>query len=349
MTVTVPPLSVHGLEGHAAVAERKSAPPLSTSTLPAAARTSAVGPRSAPRPGQTRFAQVTFAYRPVGTTDWQQARHRRQRAVPRSSTTSPACAKGTLVEYRAVAQGLPRATCRRPRRTAWSGTPTPAGGGGGGAGPVTQPANVSVPGSHNTEMGCPGDWQPDCDQAQLALDPKDKIWKGTVHLSRPANYAYKAAINKTWDENYGAGGVPNGANISYTAPGGTGHVLLRPRHALRHLDAPRARSSRRPAASRPSSAAGGDWDPACMRPWLQDPDGDGIYTWSGTKIPAGNYEFKVAHGLGWDENYGAGGTAERRQHPVHRADGRTVADLQLRPRDTRRHDDAVRSRVRRPT
>ncbi len=44
-----------------------------------------------------------------------------------------------------------------------------------------------------------------------------------------------------------------------------------------------------------------------MRSWLQDPDGDGTYTFTTDQIPAGNYEFKVAHGLGWDENYGAGG------------------------------------------
>ena len=49
-----------------------------------------------------------------------------------------------------------------------------------------------------------------------------------------------------------------------------------------------------------------------MRPWLQDPDGDGTYTWSSDQIPAGTYEFKVAHGLTWDENYGDGGQQRRR-------------------------------------
>ena len=44
-----------------------------------------------------------------------------------------------------------------------------------------------------------------------------------------------------------------------------------------------------------------------MRPWLQDPDGDGTYTWSTDQIPAGSYEFKVAHGLSWDESYGDNG------------------------------------------
>ncbi len=76
---------------------------------------------------------------------------------------------------------------------------------------------MSVPGSHNSEMGCAADWDPACDQAQLALDPDDKIWKGAYTLP-PAGYAYKAAIDKAWDENYGAGGVSNGANIAYTAP-----------------------------------------------------------------------------------------------------------------------------------
>ena len=60
-------------------------------------------------------------------------------------------------------------------------------------------------------MGCPGDWQPDCAQAQLALDPNDDIWKGTFDAIPAGDYEYKAAINKSWDENYGAGGVKGGA------------------------------------------------------------------------------------------------------------------------------------------
>ena len=43
----------------------------------------------------------------------------------------------------------------------------------------------------------------------MSLDADDQVWKRTVAL--PAgDYAYKAAINGTWDENYGAGGVPGG-------------------------------------------------------------------------------------------------------------------------------------------
>ena len=48
------------------------------------------------------------------------------------------------------------------------------------AGELPQPASVTVAGSLNSEMGCPGDWQPDCRAAYLTLDPADKIWRLTA-------------------------------------------------------------------------------------------------------------------------------------------------------------------------
>ena len=51
----------------------------------------------------------------------------------------------------------------------------------------------------------------------------------------------------------------------------------------------------------------GDWDPSCLRSWLEDPDGDGTYTFETTALPAGSYETKVAINESWDENYGQGG------------------------------------------
>ncbi len=189
------------------------------------------------------------------------------------------------------------------------GEPTTAGssGSGGGVGPVTQPDNVSVPGSHNSEMGCPGDWQPDCAQAQLALDPKDDIWKGRSDSIPAGDYEYKAAINKSWDENYGVGGVKGAGNIPYTAPGGK-PVNFYYDHRTHWVTS----DAQGPIITAPGSfqsklGCPGDWAPDCMRSWLQDPDGDGTYTFTTDQIPAGSYEFKVAHGLGWDENYGAGG------------------------------------------
>ena len=49
-----------------------------------------------------------------------------------------------------------------------------------------------------------------------------------------------------------------------------------------------------------------DWDPTCMRPWLQDKDGDGLYAIITTKIPAGTWEFKVAENLSATSSFPAG-------------------------------------------
>ncbi|NTV40398.1 MAG: alpha-amylase, partial [Demequinaceae bacterium] len=86
-------------------------------------------------------------------------------------------------------------------------------------GAAAQPDEVALPGTVNTAMGCGEDWAPWCDQAQMTLDPAAATWSITVDL--PAgDYEFKVAIDRAWDLNYGAGGVPNGPNIklSLTAP-----------------------------------------------------------------------------------------------------------------------------------
>ncbi len=120
-------------------------------------------------------------------------------------------------------------------------------------------------------------------------------------------YSYKVAINKTWDENYGAGGVPNGANIDLTSDGTTPITFYYDHRT--HFVTSTAQGPIVVAAGSFQSEMGcaADWDPACMRSWLQDPDGDGTYTLSTTQIPPGTYDMKVALDRTWDVNYGAGG------------------------------------------
>ena len=78
---------------------------------------------------------------------------------------------------------------------------------------------VTLVGSLQSELGCPGDWQPECTATELAPIGGGR-YQGTFAL--PAgSYEYKVAINRSWNENYGAGGAPGGANIPLTVPGGT--------------------------------------------------------------------------------------------------------------------------------
>ncbi|WP_238152763.1 pullulanase-type alpha-1,6-glucosidase [Kribbella speibonae] len=300
VAVSQAPLSVTVYQAQTKVPPRAKAPSVYVSSPEAGATVGGRAEIAAAVPANTPVT-VTFGYRPVGTTAWQRL-GADDNAPYRVFHDVSGLAKGTLLEYRAV---LRDASGNYSVSGSYGvvGDAAAPGGGGGGTGPVVQPANVSVPGDHNSEMGCPADWSPDCDQAQLTLDAKDKVWKGTF-TGLAGEHAYKAAINKTWDENYGAGGVANGANISYTGP--SGPVTFYYEHGRHYVTS----SAQGPIITAPGSfqtALGcpTDWDPSCMRPWLTDEDGDGTYTWSTSELKAGNYEAKVAHNLSWDESYPA--------------------------------------------
>ncbi|WP_299519648.1 pullulanase-type alpha-1,6-glucosidase [uncultured Serinicoccus sp.] len=308
LTVDVAPLSVEVYRAESPLRPRREAPVV---TLRSPSAGEVVGGRAeiAAAVPENVFAQVTFAYRPVGVADWT-VLGTDDHAPYRVFHDVSGMPNGTLLEYRAVLQDH-SGNVSGSSGYGIVGDPGSGGGGGGGVdpiGPVEQPGAVGVPGNHNSAMGCPGDWQPDCDQAQLSLDAADSVWKRTYDAGTiPAgDYEYKAAIDRSWDENYGAGGAPGGANIAYEADGGP--VTFYYEHARHYVTS----DAEGPIITAPGSMQSelgcpGDWDPSCMAPWLIDPDGDGTYTYATTAIPAGTYELKVAHGLSWDENYGEGG------------------------------------------
>ena len=82
------------------------------------------------------------------------------------------------------------------------------------------PGVVALVGSLQSELGCPGDWQPECVQTRLQpVAGSPGVFRGTFDVPAGA-FEYKVALNNSWDENYGAGGSPGGANIALDAPGG---------------------------------------------------------------------------------------------------------------------------------
>ncbi len=303
--VTVPPLSAVVYRADKVLAERESAPAVHLQSPSAGG---AVGGRAFIEAGvpDGGFNEVSFGWRHAGAREWtplgtdDNAPYR----VVHDVRDLP---DGTLLEYRAV---LTDSSGNQSVASSYGvvGEPVPEPGdpGTGGGGPVTQPVAVSVPGSQNSEMGCPEDWQPACAEAQMALDAEDQVWKRTTTL--PAGqYEYKAAIDGSWTENYGAGGAPNGPNVPL-ALDGEREVTFYYDHGTHWVTSD---------ASGPIVTAAGDfqselgcpadWSPDCLRSWLQDPDGDGTYTFTTDALPAGSYATKVTHGQTWDENYGAGG------------------------------------------
>src|SRR5438128_4879783 len=74
------------------------------------------------------------------------------------------------------------------------------------------PTSVTIAGDLQSGAGCAGDWDPACAATHLTYDASDDVWQGTFSL--PAgNYQYKAALNDSWDENYGLHAVAGGDNI----------------------------------------------------------------------------------------------------------------------------------------
>ena len=172
--------------------------------------------------------------------------------------------------------------------------------------PIVQPGSVTVVGSLQDELGCAGDWDPACSSTFLALDADDDVWQGVFNV--PAgDWEYKTALNGSWDENYGANAQRDGANIGLSLGAAT-DVKFFYDHASHWITSNQnAVIATAPGSFQSELGCPGDWQPWCLRSWLQDPDGDGLYSFATRKIPAGDYEVKVAHNESWDENYGAGG------------------------------------------
>ena len=171
---------------------------------------------------------------------------------------------------------------------------------------TSNPTQVTVAGSLQSELGCTGDWQPECNMTSLTAE--DDVWQATFDVPAGA-YEYKAALNAAWDENYGANATQGGANIALTLASATS-VKFYYSHQT-HWITSSANSVIATAAGSFQSELGcsSDWDAGCLRSWLQDPDGNGVYTFSTTALVAGSYEAKVPINESWAENYGANGVA----------------------------------------
>lgn len=163
------------------------------------------------------WAETSFAWRAVGTDEWHHlgtAEDTAPRVFHDVSAGGDALPDGTLVEYRTVTQD---ADGDRAAASSYASVGVDVSGVvDDGTDPEID--MVAVAGSHNSEMGCAGDWTPDCEAARLTL-ADDGTYTGTFEL--PAgSYEFKVALNGSWAENYGADGVRDGANIPYSTGGG---------------------------------------------------------------------------------------------------------------------------------
>jgi pullulanase-type alpha-1,6-glucosidase len=163
--------------------------------------------------------------------------------------------------------------------------------------------SVTIAGSLQSELGCSDDWQPDCGSTHIAYDENDDVWQGIFTI--PAGeYAYKAALDNSWDVNYGANAELGGGDINLVLAEETEVKFYFDENSGWITDNVNSRIVTVPGNFQAAVGCGEDWDPSCLRTWLQDADGDGVYTKTFTNIPAGTYAAKAAISESWDESYG---------------------------------------------
>ncbi len=171
------------------------------------------------------------------------------------------------------------------------------------------PQSVTIAGTIQSKVGCSADWKPDCDKTFLTYDKVSDVWTGAWEL--PAgDYQYKAALNGSWTENYGAKAKSSGDNIAFTLKDkATVHFYYDHKTHWVTSDA-NAPIVTLVGTFESKLGCPADNKPDCLRTWLEDPAEVGKYALVTTAIPAGDYEARVALNQSADQIYGADGTKD---------------------------------------
>jgi pullulanase-type alpha-1,6-glucosidase len=164
---------------------------------------------------------------------------------------------------------------------------------------TASPQKVVLVGTHQDELGCSGEWQPDCDKTLLVYDAEDDIWQAIFEI-QPANDndkkgpRYKVAMNGSWTENYGL----------HASSGGPDIPLIVTEKTLVKFYYDNTTHWITDNYNTPILVAMGDFqkqlgcnnnnDSGCLRSWLQDPDGDGTYSFTTIALTSGTYTTSLA-------------------------------------------------------
>ncbi|MBI5353271.1 MAG: pullulanase-type alpha-1,6-glucosidase [Chloroflexi bacterium] len=175
------------------------------------------------------------------------------------------------------------------------------------------PDSVNIPGTHQDELGCSGEWQPDCANTQLTYELEDDVWQGTFEI-QPNNDGdkkgprYKAALNGGWGENYGLNASGGGADVPLLVSAPT-QVKFYYDHKTHWIT---------DSFNTPIVVGMGDFqqqlgctnndDAGCLRSWLEDPAGSGAMGFATRALKAGTYS--VTFTLNEDPNNKIGETQE---------------------------------------
>jgi pullulanase-type alpha-1,6-glucosidase len=156
------------------------------------------------------------------------------------------------------------------------------------------PDSVNIPGTHQDELGCSGEWQPDCENTKLVYDLEDDVWQATYEI-QPANDAdkkgarYKAALNGGWGENYGLNASAGGSDLPLlvTAPTQVKFYYDHKTHWI--TDSFNSSIVVVMGDFQQQLGCTNNDDAGCLRSWLEDPSGSGAMGFTTRALKAGTY------------------------------------------------------------
>jgi len=268
--------------------------------------------------GEQAWAETSVSWREVGSDSWHSL-GTAEDSSPRVFHDVSKLPQGALVEYRAVSTN---ADGEHVATSTYASVGNDVSGFAKEKPVESDISMVTVPGSHNTEMGCVTDWDPACEAAKLTEQPGG-VYAGEFDVAA-GDYEFKVALDGSWDRNYGVGGVAGGDNLKYSHDGGKVKFYFDPRSNIAQSD------KQGPMITLPGSfqdelGCDADWEPSCLATLMADADGDGTYELTTDKIPAGTYEFKVSHNFGWEESYGVDGAAGGANYSLTVTEGKPVS------------------------
>ncbi|MBU8868047.1 glycosidase [Paenarthrobacter aromaticivorans] len=158
-------------------------------------------------------ADVPVPTAPPAKAKTKRAATSKKAAAPKAATAKAATTKAATAKS-ATTKDAPAAKKASTRKAPAKAAAAPA------VETLPQPDAVAIAGDFNEILGAPEDWAPQYDEVQMEFNPLVQLWTLTAEL--PAGfYTYKIALNRSWDENYGAFGVRDGANHELNHDGGT--------------------------------------------------------------------------------------------------------------------------------
>jgi len=170
---------------------------------------------------------------------------------------------------------------------------------------------VVLPGTIQKALGAK-EWDPGGDITRM-VDVGGGLYQFTAAFPK-GSYEYKVAVGGSWNENYGAEGKAGGDNLKLEVPADNTLVKFVWNSSTKvvadSINAPTVVKAPKLvilAGTIQKALGDKEWNPAgdITRMFEVGPD---LYEFIAA-FPKGDYEFKVAIGGSWTENYGAGGKA----------------------------------------